>query len=111
MMSDLKGKVILITGSSTGIGAAAARAFGAHGARVAVHWNASEAPARAVARDVESAGGQAALFKADLSQPGEAARLVEAVRRHHGRIDVLVNNAGSVFGRKPFGEWSAAEFD
>ena len=111
MMSDLQGKVILITGSSTGIGAAAARAFGAHGARVAVHWNASEAPARAVARDVESAGGQAALFKADLSRPGEAARLVEAVRGHYGRIDVLVNNAGSVFGRKPFGEWSAAEFD
>src|SRR5512138_957933 len=102
MMSDLKGKVILITGSSTGIGAAAARAFGAQGARVAVHYNASEAPARAVARDVEAAGGQAAVFKADMAQPGEATRLIDAVRRHFGRIDVLVNNAGSVFGRKPF---------
>ena len=111
MMSDLKGKVILITGSSTGIGAAAARAFGAHGARVAVHYNASEAPARAVVHDVASAGGEATLFKADMAQPGEPARLVEAVRRHFGRIDVLVNNAGSVFGRKPFAEWSAGEFD
>jgi 3-oxoacyl-[acyl-carrier protein] reductase len=111
MMSDLKGKVILITGSSTGIGAAAARAFGAQGARVAVHYNASETPAREVARDVEAAGGQAALFKADMAQGREPARLVEAVHRHFGRIDVLVNNAGSVFGRKPFAEWSSNEFD
>lgn len=111
MTSDLKDKVVLITGSSTGIGAAAARAFGAHGARVAVHYNASEAEARAVQADVERAGGAGACFRADLARPGEPTRLIEAVRTHFGRIDVLINNAGSVFGRKPFGEWSADELD
>ena len=110
-MSDLAGKVVLITGSSTGIGAAAARAFGREGARVAVHYHASEAPAREVAADIARAGGAAEIFRADLMQPDEPARLVSAVQRHYGRIDVLVNNAGDVFDRKPFSEWTAPEFD
>src|SRR5512137_2855671 len=111
MMSDLKGKVVLITGSSTGIGAAAARAFGRAGARVAVHYHSSEAQARAVAADIGAAGGAATLFRADMMQSGEPLRLIDAVNKHYGRIDVLVNNAGNVFGRKPFAEWSEAEFD
>ncbi len=44
-------------------------------------------------------------------QPDEPARLVSAVQRHYGRIDVLVNNAGDVFDRKPFSEWKAQELD
>ncbi|MGD8476821.1 MAG: SDR family NAD(P)-dependent oxidoreductase, partial [Burkholderiales bacterium] len=50
-MEDLKDKVVLITGSSTGIGAAVARAFGANGAKVAVHYNSSKADAQKVAAD------------------------------------------------------------
>lgn len=111
MMSDLQGKVVLITGASTGIGAAVARAFGQHGARVAVHYHASEAAAREVASDIQAAGGRADLFRADMMKPGEPRRLVEAVRKQCGRIDVLVNNAGNVFGRKPLAEWSDDEFD
>ena len=65
-MTDLRGKVVLITGSSTGIGAAAARAFGREGARVAVHYHASEAPAREVAADIARSGGTAEIFRADM---------------------------------------------
>jgi 3-oxoacyl-[acyl-carrier protein] reductase len=108
---DLKDKVVLITGAGTGIGAAAANAFGRVGARVAVHYHASEAPARAVVADIEQEGGRASVFRADLSQWEQAATLVESVRRHFGRIDVLVNNAGNLFGRKPFSAWSEREFD
>jgi len=111
MSTDLKGKVVLITGSSTGIGAAAARAFGRAGARVAVHYNSSEAAARQVATDVAAAGGSAEVFQADLMQAAEPARLVQAVQKQFGRIDVLINNAGDVFKRKPFAEWTAAEYD
>jgi 3-oxoacyl-[acyl-carrier protein] reductase len=111
MTTDLKGKVILVTGSSTGIGAAAARAFGRAGARVAVHCHASQEPARAVAADIAAAGGSAAVFRADMTQAGEPARLVQEVQQHFGRIDVLVNNAGNVFDRKPFAEWSEEAFD
>lgn len=111
MSADLKGKVVLITGSSTGIGAAAARAFGRAGSRVAVHYNASEAPARQVANDIAKSGGEAEVFRADLMQAAEPARLVQSVQKHFGRIDVLVNNAGNVFDRKPFAEWTPLQID
>jgi 3-oxoacyl-[acyl-carrier protein] reductase len=111
MAADLKDKVVLITGSSTGIGAAAARAFGQAGARVAVHYQASEGPARAVAADIKTTGSDAAVFRADLMKSSETGRLVNEVRQHFGRLDVLVNNAGNVFDRKPFANWSEAEFD
>jgi 3-oxoacyl-[acyl-carrier protein] reductase len=110
-MTDLKDKVVLITGSSTGIGAAAARGFGQAGARVGVHYQSSEKAAHTVASDVAQAGGVAAVFRADLMQTAEAGRLIDAVQRHFGRIDVLINNAGNVFDRKPFAQWREAEFD
>ena len=110
-MNDLTGKVVLITGSSTGIGAAAARAFGRERASVAVHYHSSEAPAGEVAADIARSGGTAEIFRADLMQPDEPARLVSAVQRHYGRIDVLINNAGDVFDRKPFSEWTPPELD
>ena len=58
MIEDLKGKSVLITGSSTGIGAAVAKAFGANGARVAVHYNSSESEARAVADVIAKSGSR-----------------------------------------------------
>ena len=107
MHTDLKHKVILITGASTGIGAAAARAFGRAGATVAVHYHASEIEAHQVAAEINVGGGKAATFRANAMKDAELAQLVENVQKHFGRIDVLINNAGNVLGRKPFAECDA----
>ena len=61
MIEDLKGKRILVTGSSTGIGAAVAKAYAANGAVVAVHYNASKEPAEALVAEIAHAGGKAIL--------------------------------------------------
>ena len=92
--------VTLITGASTGIGAAAAAEFAALGSRVAVHYNSSESAAQQVAAKIAQAGGRADLFQADLSNAAAARGLVAQVLETCGRIDALVNNAGSLVARK-----------
>ncbi|HEX7272341.1 MAG TPA: SDR family oxidoreductase [Casimicrobiaceae bacterium] len=98
-MSDLKGKAVLITGASTGIGAAAARAFGRLGSRVAIHYNASREAAERVAADVRAAGGEAALLGGDVTQTESVKRIVAEALAAFGRIDVLINNAGGLVKR------------
>ena len=98
-MFDLKNKVVLITGSSSGIGAAAAVDFAAYGARVAVHYNAHPALAQAVLAQVRAAGGDGAVFHADVTDTTQLERLATEVQQRFGRIDVLVNNAGSFVQR------------
>jgi 3-oxoacyl-[acyl-carrier protein] reductase len=100
--SDLAGRVVLVTGASTGIGAAVARGFGACGARVAVHYNSSAAEAEAVVAAIREAGGDAWTEQADLGTPGNAAPLIDRVAARAGGLDVLVNNAGWLFRRIPF---------
>ena len=73
MLDELNGKVVLITGASTGIGAAAARAFGRQGAHVVVHYNSSREAAESVAADIDSTGGRATLIQGDVSDAGTAA--------------------------------------
>lgn len=90
----LRGKTILVTGASRGIGAAIARACAEVGADVAVGYlQNSEGAARTVAA-VEERGGKAAPFQADVTDPGQVADMVAGVRARFGRIDGLVNNAG-----------------
>ncbi len=104
MQLDPSVPVALVTGASTGIGAATAVAFAAQGTRVAVHYNASKEAARGVFEKVTASGGTAHLFQADLSSREEAKRLVSQVLNLWDRIDVLVNNAGSMIGRKALEE-------
>jgi 3-oxoacyl-[acyl-carrier protein] reductase len=99
MISDLEGKVVLITGASTGIGAAAARAFAAEGCKVVVHYNASRDAAEAVAAGIRAAGGDVALVAGDVMDEAAVKRIVGDAAGAYGRIDVLINNAGGMLGR------------
>ena len=111
MIEDLKNKVVLITGSSTGIGAAAARAFGANGARVAVHYNKSKNEAEKVAAGIEKSGGKAFLVAGDVSGAMVCKDLVNKTVAHFGRIDVLINNAGGLIQRLPVESMTDELFD
>ncbi len=110
-MDDLKGKSIFITGASTGIGAGCAKAFGALGGKVTVHYNSSKDAALEVAREVEAAGGQALVVQGDLRQTAECRRVVEAAAAHFGGIDVVINNAGALVQRVPITDIDDAVFD
>jgi 3-oxoacyl-[acyl-carrier protein] reductase len=94
--------VALVTGASLGIGAATAVELARQGARVAVHYNSSRDAAEAVAKQIADLGGEAKLFQADVSKADEARALVPKVLAEYGRLDTLVNNAGSLVDRKMF---------
>ena len=95
MHIDLSSRSVLVTGASRGIGAAAARAFAASGARVAVHCGRERERATALAAEI---GGGAEAFQADLSDAGACKGLWDEVVARFGRVHVLVNNAGVAFG-------------
>ena len=110
-MEDLQGKTALVTGASTGIGAAVAIAFGARGMRVAVHYHQSAGPAQAVVDTIVKAGGDAFALQGDVRDTTAIARIVRETRARLGGIDVLVNNAGSLVKRAPIAEFDDALFD
>ena len=91
--------VALVTGSSRGIGRATAVALAERGYDVAVHYRREAEAARAVAGEVEAAGGQAVVVAGDLQEPDTPARLVDAAGERFGRLDVVVANAASTVFR------------
>lgn len=94
MSKNLKGKVALVTGGSRGIGAAIAKRLAEDGADVAISYAASADKAEAVAKEIGGKGVRAKAFKADQADPEQVAGLVDAVAKHFGRLDILVNSAG-----------------
>ena len=101
VIPDLAGKAVLITGASTGIGAAVARAFAEQRAKVAIGCHSSAAPALELAQTIKAAGGEALAVKGDVADPAECKRIVGEAAGRFGRLDGLINNAGLMLGRVP----------
>jgi 3-oxoacyl-[acyl-carrier protein] reductase len=93
-VDDLSGRVALVTGASRGIGRAVAVGLARAGANIGVNYQANADLAAEVEREIRGLGRTALSVRADVSQSGDASRLVEAVRQRLGAIDILVNNAG-----------------
>src|SRR5918998_33898 len=104
-------EVAWVTGSSTGIGAASAVALAEQGCRVAVHYNRSEDEAREVVERISSAGGEAMLVGGDVADTGEVERMAGEIEGRYGRLDVLVNNAGTLIERRSFSEMTEDLWD
>ena len=104
-------EVAWVTGSSTGIGAASAVALAEAGCRVAVHYNRSEDEAREVVERISSSGGEAMLVGGDVVDAGEVGRMAREIEDRYGRLDVLVNNAGSLIERRSFSEMTEDLWD
>lgn len=110
-IGDLAGRAVLITGASTGIGAALARAFAAQGASVGLHYNASRDAAMALADGIRAAGGRVHPVQADVSRPDAVRAMVAEVAAAFGQLDGLVNNAGGMVRRVPYAEAREADYD
>lgn len=93
-MSDLSGRVALVTGASRGIGAAIATMLAARGASVAVNYAGSEQAAADVVATIAAGGGTATAIRADVSDAAESVGLVEQTIADLGGLDIIVNNAG-----------------
>jgi len=93
-MSKLEGKVAVVTGASKGIGAGIAKALAAEGAAVVVNYSNSKAGADAVVAAIRQTGGKAVAVQADLSNPAQAQKLIDAAVQQYGQLDILVNNSG-----------------
>ncbi|MFY1826814.1 SDR family oxidoreductase [Myxococcus fulvus] len=109
-MSSQGSKVALVTGASRGIGAAVAERLARDGFSVIVNYSQSSAPAEALVRDVERAGGKALAVKADISKSAQVRGMFDAAEKAFGGVDVLVNNAG-IMTLSPVADMEDAAFE
>src|SRR5712672_3674620 len=110
MSNKLEGKIALITGGSRGIGAAIARRLAADGAKVTITYTKGADAAASVVKAIESAGGKAIAIQADATDADAVKAAVEKTVATFGRLDVLVNNAGTAIP-KPFVDSTLEEMD
>ncbi|MFJ2264941.1 SDR family NAD(P)-dependent oxidoreductase [Streptomyces sp. NPDC087849] len=108
-MTGATGRVALVTGASSGIGAATARLLAARGMRVVVNYLRSGTAAEEVVAGIEAAGGRAMAVQADVREAAAVESMIEQVQAAWGGIDVLVNNALTPYAIKPFQDMSWEE--
>ncbi len=97
---SLKNRVALVTGASRGIGKEIALNLGRAGARVAVSYRTNKLDAQKVVNELRSHGGEALAVPTDITDPARVKEMIDALVRHFGRLDILVNNVGD-FHWKP----------
>jgi 3-oxoacyl-[acyl-carrier protein] reductase len=90
----LQNKVVLVTGGGTGIGRGICEAFAREGATVAVNYNVSRDEAEETVREIAAAGGSAFALQGSVSDDAQVRAMIASIEKEHGRLDVLVNNAG-----------------
>lgn len=105
----LKGKVFLVTGAGRGLGAALVRAAADHRAKVVINCRVDQKTAEGLAIEVQKAGGQALVCRADVTDYREASALVDETIKAFGRVDVLVNTVGG-FSWKPVADIEPTEW-
>src|SRR5258708_7180634 len=108
---NLTGKTALVTGASSGIGAATATLFADLGAKVAIGYHRNEEGAQKVRAQITSSGGTAVSIQADVRQIDGIESLVNTVTEEFGSIDILINNAGSLVSRQRIQEISETNWD
>ena len=99
-MNSLKEKKVLVTGGASGIGEAITRELASRGASVMIHYYSSGEKAEALAREIQTAGGIVLTCQADLSNEGDVKKLVSRIGNEWANLDVLINNAGDLVGRR-----------
>lgn len=111
MLTDLKEKVVCVTGSARRVGRVIAMTFARQGAHLVIHHSASDEDAASAATEVRTLGGEALVIKANIADPEDVAAMFASIRSHYGQLDVMINSAAN-FQRTPlleidFAEWQS----
>ncbi len=104
------GKIALVTGGSRGIGRATASLLAKQGAVVVINYSARQDAAEDTARTIRADGGQAVLMQGDVRSREQVAEIIAKIDGQYGRLDILINNAGMPFTRKPLQDMTWEEF-
>ncbi|MCM3150584.1 MULTISPECIES: glucose 1-dehydrogenase [Priestia] len=94
MYKDLEGKVVVITGSSTGLGKSMAIRFATEKAKVVVNYRSKEEEANSVLEEIKKVGGEAIAVKGDVTVESDVINLVQSAIKEFGKLDIMINNAG-----------------